>query len=671
MVSAPPAAASEQVVAVFPFSVRGSEELQYLGEGMVNLLSTKLDGAGDLRAVDPRALLSQVQREGDTILDPQGGAGVARHFGAGLFVMGDVVEAGGQLQLQASLYDAAQDAQVLGSASVQGQAERLFELVDEMAAQLLANVSGGLSTRVQRIAVTTTSSLPALKAYLEGESSLRAGDFDAALAAFETAIVHDPEFALAHYRLSIAADWAFDSTRSIEAAEEALRLAGRLAQRDRQLLEAWLALRAGRPYEAARLYRSIVGTYRDDFEAWFQLGEVLFHYNPIIGRPFVEAREPFEKVLAIEPDLGGAIVHLARIAAHEGRSEDLDALVERMLAQTPSADRALPILALKAFTTGTPEEREAVLGRLEGASDPELGLAIWEVGSYSKNIRGALSIADILATRPGSPGVQAVGRNLRVYLLVAQGKWAAARDELAAIRRLDPPVALESAAYLSLVPFLPKDRTQQERLKAGLEDFDPDVPASGNPTKWFNVHDGLHHILKTYLYGMLSAQLGDEAAAERSAAQLAAIEAPRNAGTMATDFALSIRAEMLRRAGAVEEALAELERIRLENWNAMMIASPFLSETYERFMRAELLLEVGRLEEALSWYENLFGSSVYEVAFRPIADLRRGQILERLGRAEEAAERYRHFIEAWRDCDPELRPAVVEAEGRLAALTSE
>jgi hypothetical protein len=58
---APPPVAARSAIAILPFAVRGNPALGYLGEGMVELLSTKLDRAGDLRAVDPRALLSAVR----------------------------------------------------------------------------------------------------------------------------------------------------------------------------------------------------------------------------------------------------------------------------------------------------------------------------------------------------------------------------------------------------------------------------------------------------------------------------------------------------------------------------------------------------------------------------------------------------------------------------------
>jgi TolB-like protein len=90
-------------VVVLPFTVRGSDEYEYLGDGMVDLLSTKLDVAGQLRGVDPRAVLALVSRERGGGSDPDWGRAIARSLEADNFVLGDVLEVGGRLQLDASL----------------------------------------------------------------------------------------------------------------------------------------------------------------------------------------------------------------------------------------------------------------------------------------------------------------------------------------------------------------------------------------------------------------------------------------------------------------------------------------------------------------------------------------------------------------------------------------
>jgi hypothetical protein len=77
-----------------------------LGEGMVDLLSTGLEGAGDLRSVDPRAVL-RLAREGG-LEDPER----ARHAAGRRrrFVLA-AVRVGGRLRATAALYDAGAMAQ--------------------------------------------------------------------------------------------------------------------------------------------------------------------------------------------------------------------------------------------------------------------------------------------------------------------------------------------------------------------------------------------------------------------------------------------------------------------------------------------------------------------------------------------------------------------------------
>jgi TolB-like protein len=175
-----PAGAST-AVAVFPFAVRGGADVAYLAEGMVNLLSTSLDGAGDLRSVDPRALLALVHGDHLTAPDPAAAARLAGRLGAGLYVLGDVVQAGDRLRVEAALYDRGRGADPIGRASADGAPAEVFGVVDRLAAQLLVSGGAGEASRVTRLAAVTTASLPALKAYLEGEAAFRAGRFEVAV----------------------------------------------------------------------------------------------------------------------------------------------------------------------------------------------------------------------------------------------------------------------------------------------------------------------------------------------------------------------------------------------------------------------------------------------------------------------------------------------------------
>jgi eukaryotic-like serine/threonine-protein kinase len=293
-------------LAVLPFSVRGSESLSYLSEGMVDLLSRDLDGAGDLRTIDAGTILTAATSSvDDGTLDVDRGRTVARRVGAGLYVLGSVNAVGGRVRIQAALYDGTGTGGAAQThASVEGDSTQLFELVDRLSAQLL--VKRGPGTRLTETAAVTTRSLIALKAYLDGERRLRAASLqrarlDSAITMFQRGVTEDSTFALAQYRMAVAAGWANRPAMATAAANRALSMSGRLTQRDRRLLTAYVDYREGAANRAERQYRSILSDYPDDLEARFQLADLLYHYNPLRGRHRAEARELFDQVLDLDP----------------------------------------------------------------------------------------------------------------------------------------------------------------------------------------------------------------------------------------------------------------------------------------------------------------------------------------------------------------------------------
>lgn len=653
---------SRSTIAVLPFSVRGSGELSYLGEGMVNLLGTKLDGAGDLRSVDARALLSYVGQAGHGTLDPANGEAIARRFGAGLFVLGDIIEASGHLQLTATLYETDGPRTIVEGAS---EGHDAFALVDDVATQLLAGVEGGPGARVRRIAAVTTTSLPALRAYLEGEVELRSGRFESALAAFQRAVDIDSLYALAYYRLSVAAEWLTRPEASTAAAENAYRYAGRLSERDRRLLEAAIAWRRGAYEEAEIRYRSLVGTYPSDVEAWFQLGEILFHANPLRGRPFVESREVFERVLSFEPDHAMSIVHLARLAAREGRWDDLDALVARFMALNPEGDRVWPMEAMHVFARGDSAAQDSFVADLERAPDLSQAQSAWEVATYLRDLEGAERLTRLL-TRPGrSPEVRTAGHAYLAYLRAARGRWQDAWREIEAIGAYDPVAAAEYRALLSLAPLAPVPPAQMSELRERVERLDPrEALRSDNPSMFFNAHDDIHGVIRLYLIGVLSARLGDPEAAHAYASRLDTSRVP------GPDLAASVRSQMALYRGLVEDALAAMEGVRQVFLYNVTLVSPVYNLTLERFTRGELLRELGRPEEALGWYANIGDATSFELPYMSAGHLRRAEIFEALGEMDRAAEQYAAFVALWRNADPALQPLVEQARGRLEELSS-
>jgi TolA-binding protein len=661
---------SANVLAVLPFTVRGNPALGYLGEGLVPLLSASLDGAAGIRSVNTHALLGFVGRERSSI-SLERARDVAEHFQAGLFVVGDVLEVQGKLRLSASLFDRTQGDRPLAEATVDGAPGDVLALVDLLATRLAADRSAEGGARLTRTAAVTTSSLPALKAYLAGEQAYRAGQYAVAVGAFQEATAADTAFALAFYRLSMAQErlaWAEESRQS---AELAFRHSSRLSVHDRRFLQAVLAIRRGRSGDAEQQFRSMVQAYPDDAEAWYQLGELLFHGNPLRGVSMAAAREPFSRALFFDPGDLGALYHLVRIAAGDGNRNELDSLAARFYELSPAGDRTLELRALQAFTTGDSAGMDSVVAELGRAPDGTLPLAVWSVAVFARDIPGGARIARLLTERGRPREVRAQGHSLLAHLELARGRRSAAQRELAAAGKLSSAERVMADAWFRAIAFGSPSREELETSRSGLVQWGEGeaVARSTQPSAFYSAHNGVHRVLKTYLLGLLDTRLGDSLRARMRAAELDSAGRTGDGPPLALELAQGLRSQIALANGRSDSALAELEGLRIEGWYELTFVSPFYSGALERFTRAELLRESGRGEEALGWYRGLGQNTTQELVFLGPAILAEARIHRSLGHPREAARAYDEFLALWRASDPSLKPIVDQASAERAALS--
>lgn len=661
---------SPTVIAVLPFTVRGSERLAYLGDGMVDLLSTKLNGAGQFRSADPRALLALVERDERRPLHPDRARVVAERLGAGLYILGSLLEMGGRLHLTASLYDLRGTMRATATSTAESEAQ-LFELVDDLVIQLLAGGAYEATTGFTALAATTTHSLPALKAYLEGESRFREGQFTLARDSLTRAVEADPTFALAWYRLSVAAEWAADRVVEDEAAEMALRHGRRLPERDRRLLEAFLAWRRG-AHAAEGLYRSLIASDPNDVEAWFQLGEVLFHNGPICGRSITESREPWSRVLDLESKSLGALYHLARIASVEGRHGELDALTDRVLRLSPQSERALEARALRAFAAGDRAEQQRVLVELDRTGDAPLIGITRTVALYCGTPTAAIPLARLCTAPSRSADVRALGHVQVAYLEAVRGRWQAATAELASARQLDPARAAEAHGLLATTPFLALTPEQVDAARREVERWDATTPPQRDSQSLFvTIHDDVQPQVRAYLLGLLSARLGDHAAGHRHADELRSMGETPIQHALARALSEDVHAQIAAVRGEATAALETLERTRWEIAYDRPLASPVYSRSHARFLTASLLPAHGRSDEAMRWYNSFAEVSLYDLVHLAGSHWRRGELAGARGEGALAVWHYQRFIALWEPCDPPFAPLVRNARTRIAALLDE
>ncbi len=298
-------------IAILPFEVRGTEH-ESMREGMVDLLTTNLDGAGGLRAIDCRTVLAEWRERvsGEETPALATALQVASGIGARYAIVGNVVPIGDDMRVLADVHDL-ESGESLGRDQVDGSPDSIFRLVDDLSIALLTRILEDEKTLPQiDLASITTHSVEALKSFLEGEALYRRSDFDRAIPVYEEAVQADSTFALAYRRLSAAYGWVEGAASEHvgEYLERAARHSDRLPIRDAELLHVSLALARG-SRDATEQARAATQRYPDDPEAWFMLGEVLHHmgYQSLANRE--EIVDAFMRAADLDPSYAPAYIH--------------------------------------------------------------------------------------------------------------------------------------------------------------------------------------------------------------------------------------------------------------------------------------------------------------------------------------------------------------------------
>ena len=632
-------------VAVLPFALEGAAD-GALAESIAGLLSREL-GQDGITCVDPQQVLAAVHSP------PAAGeaaASLARRLGAESFVTGTLRREGDRLHAEAALFDVASPGVPRARAASDGAADQLLVLATALISQLRPALPLPGGSRLARLARRTAGSEEALQAWLEGEALMLRGERKAAAAPLRRAVAADDQFALAHYLLAVALA-VREPGAAIDAQERATRYGrSRLQGHDLKLIETWSSVLAGRADEAERRYRELVAEQPDDAEAWYQLGEVLFHWNPIRGRSAQEAADPFGRAVLLAPEHGAALEHLIGLAMIDAQRPLTLALTSRFLEGERGEGRP-SIRWLHAWAAGDQAERAEVLEIFK--RDPKyLGEAVAYAAWERDGLADARELAQLLANTEG-----ARLRDLAQFFLgmyeVALGRPEAGRAILAKVSAATTDAQIPFYYHwLDTLEGLPQASPAQ--LQASREAV---RRLGDSPSPITQEHN-------FYLRGLLAAQAHDTSDLAQQVEALSKVQSPGGGSTLG-DLVLSLRAHQADAEGRSEAALALVDQLQLQIPYRVLAGFAYLSP---RTMKARILAQQGHSEEALRLEGLADFYEFTEPVLLPLRTWRRAQLLERLGERSRAADEYALFAILWRDCEPALRPQVDEARAKERAL---
>jgi eukaryotic-like serine/threonine-protein kinase len=634
------------LLAVAPFDTP-DPKLALWHEGLVDLLSRNLDGAGPLRTVAPTTVI----RRWSGRADPPSATQIGVRTGAGIVVYGSLIGAGADsARLTATALDVA-SGKALAEIELRDAANRMDRMADSLTVRLLRELGRTRGIQVLRTGSPGSTSLPALKAFLQGEQWFRRAAWDSAYTSYQRATELDPQFPLPYWRAGEVIGWqhsAFDSlSEALELRAGALNHG--LAPRDSLLLTAdsiqaslystapridWTAL--------SRLHRiaeELTGRYPDDVDSWYLLGEARYHWGTALGFNPRDGLAAFDRAIQSDSSFAPSYIHPIELSLWLGDPAAADRYARSYLALEPTDNSVSGVRLVHRIL----EARQAGPGTIDSiirsAQPAALNDAWLSFRRSADSNEIEIRLARALAAAPAGdaawlPSVQrerGVGASLlyRGHL----------REAMQVLWR-NPSTQPAQVVELALLGTAPDSTTT---VFTGWVDTGPLMFAGLTLPWWAERRDT--SVIKRLARRSEALARTDTSEGERRMAEY-------TSQTALAYLALARRdtSGALRRFESLPDSLCPLC-------------------FHAKLTRAQLL---SARKEDQKVAKTLDGWLIFPIWPSEILwTLERARVNERLGNRAKAAQAYQYVAEVWRHADPELQPYVAEAKQGLGRLTAE
>jgi serine/threonine-protein kinase len=537
----------------------------------------------------------------------------------------------------------------IGEADLRGPKATIDRLADSLTVRLLRDLGRTRPIGAARLATFASASLPALKAFLQGEQEYRRSNWDSALVGYRRAVELDTAFALAYSRLGTILGWqrsAFDSLSEAYTMKAGALNHG-LAPRESLLIAAdslmaslFARVPAGLEYMSGvrRLFRTVdeaAARYPDDPLVWNTVGEARAHLGFFVGAPETWALEPLDRAIEADSAFAPAYIHPVELGLHTGGSASALRYINAYLTLGPTDKYADGLRLVRALLAPESTSSSDLERWLDSASANTLAPAYLAVSRVPDSAETSVHLARLLAE--GRPGEKPWsdpedGRSRLATQLLRRGHLQEARATIGEPRGgFGMRWQYVSAVLLGVIPPDSAALTFRRWLR------DRDLFAM--QTLWWWTERGDTSFVRQVLTSRDSLR-GPEA----------------------------IRAYYAQSAPAYLTLARRDTTQALEQFMALP-DSLCVGCAHERLARVRLLSAKGRDREAATQLEAPI--SPFPDALEVVWALERGRVNDRLGNRDRAIESYSFVAQSWRHADPELQPVVAEARAALGRLTAE
>jgi tetratricopeptide (TPR) repeat protein len=589
-VTLPQAAGKRPVAVMFFDNESGSADLDWLREGLADMIITTLSRSRNLTVLSRQqlhVLLDRLGHKETEKIQLEEALNIARESQAKILVLGSFARLGEQLRIDVHLHDAHNGQLLTAERLVADRPAQILTQVDLLSLKIATYLGADANRQDAMVGVTgvMTKSLEAYRYYSLAVGKAEAMRNEEAIAFLQKAIALDQDFAMAHARIGYAYAVTGSSPEKAKPyLERAYQLPDRLTEKDKLYITAWYAIANSDFSTAINSFRQIISNYPLEVEAYWRLSRLLRGEERL-----EEALEVAKQGLVIDPgarelynSIGGAYSDL-------GRHDEAIAMYHRYTERAPAEPNAHDSLGLGLQWAGRyPEAISAYERALALKSDfrlamIHLGNTYFQQGRYRDAIR-----------------------QYQHYLRVAVSSEERAR------------------AWHSISVVYAK----QGKLAKAL-------PAAKEESK--NMTNRVGELF------VLELTRGNRAAAEKSMQVLESRQLSDRGSRGPLRYALFYRGYFYLKSDRASEAI--------ENFREALKHRPpiWMLDALEDCL-GNAFLELGRLDEAITEYQRILKLNPNY----PLVHYHLAQAYERKGLRDQARTEYERFLHVWKDADTDV-----------------